>query len=524
VGRSLQALVRKDLIRPDPSTFAGEDAFRFGHLLIRDVAYETLPTKIRADLHARFASWVDRRSAEGPAEYEEIVGYHAERAYQYLAELGPVDEHGVALAALAAERLTAAGVRSFDRGDMSSAANLLSRAVALLPDQDPRQLELLQSLAVSLADMGRFDEANAVFEQAIEGGRAIGDRRIELRAATRYRFVWMLRSPEATHADALAEMERAIAAFEEMDDDAGLAEALRLVGIVRLWAGRCDDALQLWERALEHARRAAERRLEIDVLHWIGLALSQGSTPAAEAIERIQALLRGHEDDPTLRSHMDRHLAELEAMRGRFSEARLLLDEGTEAARQLGLTMDLGAGFQRSAGVVARLSGDLQAAESALRQGLETLERIGDVGHRVSVAADLALVLLELDGREREALALADANTSLMIEDDVDAVVRWDAVRALYMARLGDDAEAERLARRSVDRAWATDYLDLRGLTQGALAEVLQASGRTEEAAEALRTAVAVHEAKGNVVSAATIRRKLEDLEAIASRAGPTTI
>jgi len=173
--------------------------------------------------------------------------------------------------------------------------------------------------------------------------------------------------------------------------------------------------------------------------------------------------------------------------------------------------------------MVRRLSAKRSiGSRPALRQGLETLQRIGDVGHQVSVAADLALVLLEMDGREREVLTLADAHVPLMIEDDVDAVVRWDAARARAMARLGDGAEGERLARRSVERAWATDYSDLRGLTQVALAEVLQGSGRTEEAAEALRKAVAVHEAKGNVVSAAITRQKLEDIEALAPRAGPT--
>jgi len=523
VGRSLQALVRKDLIRPDPSTFAGEDAFRFGHLLIRDVAYESLPKKIRADLHARFASWLERRTGEHAVEYEEIVGYHAERAHAYLAELGPVDERGATLAALAAERLTSAGLRSFDRGDMPSAANLLSRAIALIPARGPRRLELLQSLAVSLAENGRFEDADAAFGQAIEGGRAIGDRRIELRAATRYRYTWMLRSPEATHAEALAEMERSIAEFEELGDDTGLAEALRMVGIVRLWAGRCGDALQLWERAVEHARRAGDRRLGIDLLRWMGLALAVGLIPAGEAIDRIRALLQGHEDDPMLRSQMGRHLAELEARRGRFSEARSLLDEGMEVARQLGLIVALG-GFQRAAGYVAFLARDLQAAEAVLRQGLENLARIGDIGHQVSIAADLALVLLELDGREREVLELADANERLMIEDDVDAVVRWDAARARAMARLGDAAEAERLARRSVERAWATDYEELRGLSQVALAEVLQGSGRTEEAGEALSEAVAVYEAKGNVVSAEITRKKLEDIEAVAPNAGPTAI
>ena len=39
----LAALVRRELIRPDRAQFAGDDGFRFRHLLIRDAAYDALP-------------------------------------------------------------------------------------------------------------------------------------------------------------------------------------------------------------------------------------------------------------------------------------------------------------------------------------------------------------------------------------------------------------------------------------------------------------------------------------------------
>ena len=39
----LAALVRRELIRSDRAQFAGEDGFRFRHLLIRDTAYDALP-------------------------------------------------------------------------------------------------------------------------------------------------------------------------------------------------------------------------------------------------------------------------------------------------------------------------------------------------------------------------------------------------------------------------------------------------------------------------------------------------
>ncbi len=52
VDRSLTALVRKDMIRPDRSSFVDDEAFRFRHMLIRDAAYRSLPKEARADLHA----------------------------------------------------------------------------------------------------------------------------------------------------------------------------------------------------------------------------------------------------------------------------------------------------------------------------------------------------------------------------------------------------------------------------------------------------------------------------------------
>jgi len=72
---SLQSLVRKELVAPDPGVFAGEDAFRFGHQLLRDTAYEGLRKEMRADLHERFASWLESKAGERLAEHQEIVGY-----------------------------------------------------------------------------------------------------------------------------------------------------------------------------------------------------------------------------------------------------------------------------------------------------------------------------------------------------------------------------------------------------------------------------------------------------------------
>ncbi len=79
VPTKLMALVRKELVRPDRTQLAGDDAFRFRHLLIRDAAYDGLPKAARAELHERFAAWLEVHGAD-LIELDEILGYHLEQA------------------------------------------------------------------------------------------------------------------------------------------------------------------------------------------------------------------------------------------------------------------------------------------------------------------------------------------------------------------------------------------------------------------------------------------------------------
>ena len=120
VGSRLQALVRKGMIRPE-TTFAGQDAFRFHHILIRDAAYESLPKATRAGLHERVAEWMEQVAGDRVDEYEEILGYHLEQACRQ--QLAPTP--GGDLASRASRLLASAGRRALDRDDINAALNLL---------------------------------------------------------------------------------------------------------------------------------------------------------------------------------------------------------------------------------------------------------------------------------------------------------------------------------------------------------------------------------------------------------------
>ena len=145
VGPRLAMLVRRQLLRAEEAggtadgdaATAGPGRFRFRHLLIRDVSYEALPKRRRAELHERLADWLGREDGEVRPERDEIAGHHFEQAYRYLEQLGRVGPREVELAMRGARRLASGGRRAMSRDDPPAAVNLLSRALDLLPIRRP---------------------------------------------------------------------------------------------------------------------------------------------------------------------------------------------------------------------------------------------------------------------------------------------------------------------------------------------------------------------------------------------------
>ena len=184
-GPHLMTLARKEFIEPGASIFPEEDGFRFRHILIRDAAYLGVPKETRAELHERYADWLERTTGPKASELDEILGYHLEQAYGYRSELGPIGELAEELAARAGERLGRAGRRAIvGGGDVAAAASLLSRAVALLPEGHPLRPELLTELGSALMMTGDFAGAEGVLEEAVLSAEA---RPPETRASSRVR-------------------------------------------------------------------------------------------------------------------------------------------------------------------------------------------------------------------------------------------------------------------------------------------------------------------------------------------------
>src|SRR6185503_6521791 len=212
LGATLLALARKEFVRPDASSMAGDDAFRFNHALIRDVAYASLTKESRAQLHAQLAGWLDRHQA-GLSARDEIVGHHLEQAYLYRRALGRIDDTTAALGRRAGELLSAAGRRALDRGEAAVAASLLVRAAGLLENHARDHAGLLCELAQAQRMSGALDDAEQSAAMAITEAQQAGDAINEQRAHLARARVGAMRTrlePELLRGVA----QRAIAVFE----------------------------------------------------------------------------------------------------------------------------------------------------------------------------------------------------------------------------------------------------------------------------------------------------------------------
>jgi class 3 adenylate cyclase/tetratricopeptide (TPR) repeat protein len=510
VTARLTSLVRKELVRPDKAQLPGEDAYRFRHLLIRDAAYEALPKAARAELHSRFAAWLEERGADLP-ELDEILGYHLEQAHRYLAELGSLDQGGRALAQRAAGRLLAAGRRAAAaRGDLPAAANLLERASALLPEDDPARLRAQPDLADALIETGALGRAAAVLEQAIETARQTGDKGVEARALLGQGSLHLMTEPALGMDSVRVQTERLIELFEQLGDDQGLARAWRELAKVRMWLGDCEAGTEAVARALVFAERAGDRRERRQALVWLLLAYTFGPLPVEEARIRVEEIRRDPDGGRQVEGMALISEATLKAMQGRFEEARREMTAGRSIFRELGLALDW-AGSAMLSGRVELVAGDPPGAERELREGYEALQRLGETGYLSSVVALLAEAARE-QGRLEEAVQLSEASEHAAARDDFDSQGAWRSVRARALAQQGAFAEAERLARESVALLEPTDFLVNRAESHSALADVLRLGGRPDEAVAALEEALRLYERKSDLVSVARIHALLDEL------------
>ena len=524
---TLASLQDKDLIIPTAgSRLAGEHEYAFKHVLIRDVAYSTLPKAVRARRHAEVGAFISDRAADRSEGVVAMVADHYGRAAALGADAGIDQPELERIGARAVEALESAGDAAAALYSNQEALGHYETALSLKGDLDAgSRARISEKLGDVALRLGRVDQATEVWEGCLEyhrrqedlervgdlhrkTGAALwhkGDREGSIEHYQRgidllkdgppcielvrlYEEAASLYMHTGDNMLAIYASEKALRLAERLGEAAAASRAHGIFGRV---FGRIGDS----ERARENLERSVELARESDpaeavrALLTLGYHLEISEADYAEAASAYEEALRLAEQTGDLPSQVELHaaLAQLAAHRGDWEAVESETDASAELAEREGLTGKLCFPLVMR-GALHWRAGDFGPATEMLREAAELAEQVGR-----SEVAFQALFWLGASLRQRGDFNDADTELSRaldiceragLVAQSVEAI----SARSLTLMLAGRHEaareaaeEAERLAERlryPVGKAAALE-------AAGAVAEDYAAGAKALEEAKA---------------------------------------
>jgi class 3 adenylate cyclase/tetratricopeptide (TPR) repeat protein len=424
-------LLRDFITRQERSTITGETAYRFKHVLIREVAYSGLSKSSRAEYHTRFAEWLREKADK---ELLEIRAYHLDQACRLYAELDgrPPEE----LARTAAKALQAAGKRALARESNQSARKLLLRSFELEPTLERRYLA-----ARAASQLGELLVVKEEMEIVAAEAAAAGARDLQARALTHLAETASSLDGELTRAAELADA--ALAAVEDADHEGRFFALDRRARVAR-WIGRLGEAEDFERQALEEARAAGRKDQEARAaLQLAGIHIGRMEEAKAEPLIDRALELAEHSGSIVARASAASSKAQLQRVRGDYEGAVGWYTKALELYREAASVADI-AWTSRHLAIVAWETGDPEKAEKLLRESIRLLAPMRERGTLCESQRYLAQLLLE-QGRVDEAETFALAARETVSPEDIVSRATTRVALAQVRAAQGRNDEAEEL-------------------------------------------------------------------------------
>jgi class 3 adenylate cyclase/tetratricopeptide (TPR) repeat protein len=472
---ALAALQEKDLVVPSAgSRLAGEHEYAFKHVLIRDVAYSTLPRSVRAWKHAQVGAFIEERAADRSEGVVAMVADHYGRAAALGAD-ADIDQSVLerinhkALAALEAAGDAAASLYS-NQEALSHYETALSLRRELDPATRARIAEKLGDVALRL---GRVDQATEVWEQCLDFHRReedlsrVGDLHRKIGAG-----LWHKGDREGS-------IEHYQKGIDLLKDGPPCLELVRLYEeAASLYMHTGDNMLAIYasEKALRLAERLGEAAAASRAHGIFGRVFGRigDSERARENLERSVELAR--ESDP---------------------------GEAVRALLTLGYHLEVS-------------EADYEGAGTAYREALELAEQTGDLPSKVELHA--ALAQLAVHGGDWDAVEQqANASGSLAEREGLTGKLCFpDMMRGMLRWREGRFDESAQALRHAADLAeqvgrsevafqslfWLAASLRQRGDYAGADTELVRALDLCERAGLVAQSVEAISGRAVNLVLA----------------------
>lgn len=298
VGTLAEALIDKDLIRSSDT-----DRFSFRHILIRDVAYQTLPRGERAHLHAAAGRWMEERAEGREDALAELIAYHFREAASLSGGTAPGSEEQ-AVRAKAVQWLSRAADVATSGAAFREAARHFQAAIDFaLPDELPELYE-------RLGDTGGGDAAVDAYSTSLRLCRVAGrspDQQIRVLASLLTVYMRFQASvgnrPPFEHIQNLRKEGRTLA--ESAHDERAVASLLVAEAFIPFWKGAdatredIEEADRSVRRALAIAERLDDPRLLSAALDGVGsVAQARGDWEGAIRAGRKRLMFQDRLDLP----------------------------------------------------------------------------------------------------------------------------------------------------------------------------------------------------------------------------------
>ena len=324
-------------------------------------------------------------------------------------------------------------------------------------DPDDRETGVRLAAAVFYAWLyrGRLNEGRQWLERAVKQAPAPGPARAKVLIRAGY-FSWQ----QGDYEEASPQLEEGTRLWRELRDQDGLAEAVHILGHLRLDQRRHAEARELFHESLD-LYQALGRTPQILTLtdDLALLAYHQGEFEAARArFEANLVIYRQQTDAAGIAETLNR-LGELARLQADYNLATSLFDESLSLLRELGTQLEI-ACVLKNLGHVALARGDADRARALFAESLSFQREQGNRQGIAECLAGLAAVAQPPDRAAQlfgatEAL-LEAAGIPLSPADRAD----WERQCTVLRERLGESAvaaawaEGRALAAGAESEAW----------------------------------------------------------------------
>jgi class 3 adenylate cyclase/tetratricopeptide (TPR) repeat protein len=482
---AIDRLRTKEIVVPSQtSAFSGELEFSFRHVLIRDVAYESLSKSLRADKHVQVAIWAEEQSGERREEIAGLLATHYLEALRYLDELAEggdrrmrAERDAFRWAMTAGERTLRLWQRRESMRWFQSALNL-AEAVAAPAE---RQAWLWESYGNACEGVEPYPYLATCFERARSLYQQLGSDRDLGRVEASLAWVAFQAGRDD---DVRAHGERALALLERLGDSRDLAVTLRILGRYDRRRGRVAEAEAELRRAMEMAERIGDPVTRGWAMVYLGpLLRADGGRVGLALLERGLDVAREAKDLPLLAAAYVELSEAFEEVVGDYPRAEALMREGIEVARRAGSLANT-AWMEGNLADYLMDMGRLEEAEAPAQNALRAARTVGEslrIAYCLSTIAHLDLMRGNIEPAER---ALDEVRS--IVRDSPDPYAEgWVGFLGGLIAKVqGDQEEALRIfvegARSLGDRVevWGGQNFLLESVRTLALA------GRNDEAGQ----------------------------------------